>query len=386
VDLVDLASLLDDQGCRVTAAIGPDMPIEDLPFEELEIGNQRVLFHQRMIGSATVEKDYIVYQMDQTTGELRARKSHWRDDLPAVLPDVRVTQAQAQALVAGEVQFSGLYFISPESDVFPLEPTPENPCWAVRSVSENGEYVVAIVDAVSGAILGNGVPPPYTAFSLSGPQLEDPCRRAWESWFINAMEWFDAMGYSTEAVEWPTKAQIQSHIQSNDTALFYELAHSGELSTRFASGCAERSLEFTYASEIEAWMEGYEKMPFTFVGSCFSMCSTDAGTLAHAFRKGSDQNATVVGYCGMSEPQCGECWSYSLLWQDALFYYLSIGYAVKDAFDQANADYPACAGTNDCTRFAGDQDFAIIPKVRRAEARISHQQAGQLPPAEPVEP
>jgi hypothetical protein len=384
VDLSDLAGLLDDRGCRAPDSIRPVFPTENLPFEEFVIGNQRVLFHQRMIGGATVEKDYIVYQLDQATGELLARKSHWREDLPAVLPAVRITQAQAEALVAGEILFSDLYIISPASDVFPLDPTPENPCWAVRSLSESGEYVVTIIDAVSGAILGNGVPPPYTAFSLSGPQMEDPCRHAWGSWFINAMEWFDAMGYSTEELEWPTKAQIQSHIQSDDTAMFYELAHSGGVSTQFASGCDDRTYEFTYASEIEAWMDGYQKMPFTFAGSCFSLCSTGPGTLAHAFSKGSNEDTTVIGYCGMSEPQCGECWSYSLLWQDALFYYLSIGYAVKDAFDQANADYPTCAGVNDCMRFAGDEDFAVVPVVSRAPARIraEKQEAGPLPPAD----
>jgi len=111
-------------------------------------------------------------------------------------------------------------------------------------------------------------------------------------------------------------------------------------------------------------MVGYEKMPFAFLGSCFAMCSMDDGTLAYEFRKGSDEDATVVGYCGMSEPQCSVCWTYSIDWQDALFYYMSLGYAVKDACDQANADYPACA-SGDCMRFAGDEDFAVVPAVPR---------------------
>jgi hypothetical protein len=37
---------------------------------------------------------------------------------------------------------------------------------------------------------------------------------------------------------------------------------------------------------------------------------------------------------------------------------------VKAAFDQANADYPQC-GDNKCMRFSGDQDFAVVPVVRR---------------------
>jgi hypothetical protein len=333
-------------------------------FEKIEIGHMLVYFHQRTIGGATVEKDYIVYQLDKDTGELLARKSHWRDDLPAVLPEVRISREQAEAMVGGEIQFSSLYIISPESDVFPFNPTPDNPCWAVRSIGNHGEYVVTVIDSVSGVILGNGVPPPHTAFSLTGPWYFEPCVGAWTSWSQNAEWWFNAMGYSTEEIEWPTEAKVQSHIQSDETAMFYELAHGG--STSFASGCSSGNYpEYTSAGEIEAWMVGYEKMPFTFVGSCAGMCSTGNGTFAYEFRKGSSENTTVVGYCGMSEPQCEVCWGYSLDWQDALFEYMSLEYAVKDAFDLANADYPVCSSQN-CMRFAGDEDFAVVPPVLRA--------------------
>jgi hypothetical protein len=183
-------------------------------FEEIEIGSMLVYFHQRMIGEATVEKDYIVYQLDKDTGELLARKSHWRTDLPAILPRPRISREQAEAMVNRDVQFSDLYIISPESNVFPLNPTPKNPCWTVRSVGEDGEYVVTIIDAVSGVILGKGVPPPYSAFSLTGPIYFNPCSSSWSSWSQNAEMWFNAMGYSTEEIVWPIEAEIQSHIQS----------------------------------------------------------------------------------------------------------------------------------------------------------------------------
>ena len=49
---------------------------------ETETSSLRVHFHQRTIGEAIVEKDYIVYQLDKDTSELVARKSHWRNDLP----------------------------------------------------------------------------------------------------------------------------------------------------------------------------------------------------------------------------------------------------------------------------------------------------------------
>jgi hypothetical protein len=346
----------------------------DRSFEEIEIGNVVVYWHQRTIGEATVEKDYIVYQLDKNTGELLARKSHWRDDLPDVLPRDLISQEQAETFVGGEIHFSGLYIISPESDVFPIHPTPDHPCWVVRGIVEDDGLVVVLIDAVIGQTLGYGVPPPYTAFSLTGPWYFGPCSGAWDAWSGNAAWWFDEMGYSTEEVVWPTEATVQSHIQSTSTAMFYELAHGG--STNFASGCiGGTSPEYTYAAEIEAWMAGYEKMPFSFIGSCDGMTSTGDGTFAYEFRKGSNERATVVGYSGMSQSQCENCWIYSLSWQNALFGYMSLGYAVKDAFDQANADYPVCALPN-CVRFAGDEHFAVWPPVPRVPLVLSGQLVG----------
>ncbi len=336
---------------------------DDKHFEEVEIGTMRVYFHQRMIGGATVEKDYIVYQLDEDTGRLLARKSHWREDVSDFTPLALIARERAERLAGGEIQFSSLYIISPESDVFPIYPTPRNACWVVRTLRENYGLQVVVVDAVTSQIRGHGVPPPYDAFSLTGPWYFYPCSGSWDAWSGNAAGWFDAMGYSTEEVVWPTQSKVQSHVQSHVTAMFYELAHGG--SSYFASGCVNgQAEEYTYASEIETWISGYEKMPFAFIGSCDGMTSTGDGTFAYEFRKGSNDDATVVGYSGMSQYQCDNCWTYSIDWQDALFGYMSSGYAVKDAFDQANADYPVCATPN-CMRFAGDEDFAVYPPVKR---------------------
>jgi hypothetical protein len=62
-------------------------------------------------------------------------------------------------MAEGLVESSRLYIISPDSDVFPLDPTPENPCWVVRSLNRS-RVVILIIDAVSGEILDNGIPPP----------------------------------------------------------------------------------------------------------------------------------------------------------------------------------------------------------------------------------
>jgi len=345
-------------------------------FEEAEIGDKIVYFCQRKIDEAIVEKDSIVYQFDKDTGELLAKRMHWRNNLPEHLSHSMIAKEQAESLVEGEVQFSRLCIISPESDVFPIKPTPRNPCWIVRSI-DNGNLVVAIIDAMNGEILGYGIPPPYsafsppalcTAFSMSGPQYFNPCSGIWYEWYKNAEFWFNEMGYSTESVEWPTEEKIKSHIQSNETAMFYEIAHSGGRSDQFKSGCVSGSEpEYTYAYEVEDWIANYTKMPFAFLASCFSMCNTSDGSLSYAFRKGSMENTVTIGYCNMSDEKCFTCWIYSLDWQDTLFDYMNQSYTVKSAYDEANADYPCCTETG-CIRFVGDENFKAVPKVKRVPA------------------
>ena len=127
-------------------------------------------------------------------------------------------------MVEGEIQFSKLYILSPDSDVFPIKPTPENPCWVVTSINE-GHMEMIIIDAVTGGKLGNGIPPPSNAFALSGPVSKQPCSGDWSDWSENAEYWFNEMGYNTETAIWPTEDEVKNHIQSNDTMLFYETAH-----------------------------------------------------------------------------------------------------------------------------------------------------------------
>jgi hypothetical protein len=329
----------------------------DKEFEQLEIGDSIVYFHQRMIDDAIVEKDFIVYEFNRTTGELIDKTVHWLSGLPEHIT-IDITKEKAESMVEGEVQFTELYIISPDSDVFPLDPTPENPCWVVRSIDDDNS-IVTIIDAITGEMLGHGVPPPEGGFTLSGPQYSNPCSGVWTGWYQNAASWFNTMGYVTEAVEWPTETQVMNHIQNPDTSLFYELAHGS--STYFSSGCTGgTNYEYTYASEIETWISSYRKMPFTFIGSCGGMCDTGDNTLSYEFGKGSSIDTATVGYCGMAEEHCSSCWSYSIQWQDALFTYMNNGDAVKTAFDKAQVDYPMCASAPSCLRFAGDESFAVV--------------------------
>lgn len=132
----------------------------DKEFKKYETAYSIVYDHQRMIDEAVVEGDYTAYRFDRTTEELIEKGVHWRDDLPEYLPPI-ISREEAESMVEGEIQFSTLLFLSLESDVFPIEPTPQNPCWAVRILDDRG-YVkdVIVIDAVEGKVVGHSVPPP----------------------------------------------------------------------------------------------------------------------------------------------------------------------------------------------------------------------------------
>ncbi|MHC4647438.1 MAG: choice-of-anchor Q domain-containing protein [Planctomycetota bacterium] len=331
-------------------------------FKELVIGEKIVYWQQRKVGPAIVEKDQIVYHFDKGTHELLDLRISWREDVPETLPKLAVSREQGESMVKGTVEFTELYIISPESDVFPIEPTPTNPCWVVTSIDDTGEMVKTVVDAVKAKVVGYGiVPPTYTSFSTTGPDWGE-CTPYWGWHRGNARYWFDKMGYTTEIVGAPAETKIKSHVQSFDTAMFYEIGHGG--STSFFAGCNEGVPYDVTASKIEDWIQDYPKMPFTFIASCGGMCSTGDNTFSYEFRKGSTERATTVGYCGMAESKCSRCWDYSLDWQSFLFAHMNQGHTVKEAFDYANSWRPAC-GDNQCMRFEGDEHFRVVPLIKR---------------------
>jgi hypothetical protein len=332
----------------------------DRQFEDFEIGGKIVYFHQRVFEGVLIERDYINYQFDRATGVLLSKKMHWREDLPEHLARPVLSREDAEAMVPGQVQRADLYLISPESYVYPVRPVPENPCWVVRTL-DGDRIVITIIDSVTGRIVGNGVPPPYNAFSITGPG-DCPPTWDWRYWSQNAAHWFNTMGYSAESVVYATLEQIRGNIKSDENAMFYEIDHGGSDSFRY--GCDNGSWLSLQAFKVGFWIANFAKMPFTFLSSCDGMCDLGPGTFSYEFRKGSFENTATVGYCGMSTAGCADCWDWSVEWQDALFGYMSQGFSVKSAFDQANADYPVCGGYG-CMRFAGDESFAVVPAVTR---------------------
>lgn len=337
---------------------------DDRIFTRLEIDKIKMVsfFHRRKIGEVIVEKDFIRYQFDTESEELIEEKKQWRTGLPKQVTPV-ITKEQAESMVEGSVTTSKLFFISPESDVFPIKPTPENPCWILWS-RDGEKQIITIFDAMTGEKLGYGVPPPYEGFSCYGPDWgdcpQDPIEY-WNNHAESARSWFETMGYSTEKVGNASEAKIQGHIQSDSTAMFYELNHGGSWS--FHNYC-DSSIT---ASEVDTWMASYANMPFTFLGSCDGMCDQTDNHLSYEFRKGSNIDTVTVGYCGMSSPSCeSDCWPDAVSWQNELFDWMSGGHTVEYAFYRANLAFPDCSGANNCMRFAGDITLTMVPEVTRS--------------------
>ena len=344
----------------------------DRVFTRLENTKIKIVsfFHRRKIGEAIVEKDFVRYQFDTETGNLIEEKRKWREGLPDRVTPV-TTREQAESMVEGEATSSSLYIISPESEIFHIKPTPKNPCWVVWSI-DGERQILTVIDAVTGQKLGYGTPPPYEGFSLGGPN-HGSCSPYYTQYAANAEYWFETMGYNTEMVDCPNDAKVQSHIQSDSTAMFYELAHGG--SEDFRNECYDD--EKIFAIQVDAWIGSYASMAFAFIGSCLGMCDTGDNTFTEEFRKGLDEDTVVVGYCGMSWNQCkDDCWGDAMAWQTELFSRMNNGYSVASAYYYANLDYPNCADQgHNCMRIAGDTGLRFagtyggknIPEVRRSK-------------------
>ena len=88
----------------------------DKEFQEVEISDFLVYFHQRVISNekytALVEANQIVYKFDKKTNELIEKKIDWRKDLPKKLPEIKVTKEQVESMVKGQVTSSNLMYIA----------------------------------------------------------------------------------------------------------------------------------------------------------------------------------------------------------------------------------------------------------------------------------
>jgi len=352
----------------------------------IDIGTKEVYWNQRMVGEAIVEGATTVVQFDPAASEYVEVLSLRNDVIDSAILQPVLLKAEVESLVLSTcgsctIGESQLFILMPDSAIFPVTSEPTHPSWVVYAkAGQNPDgttrQVISIFDSVTGDFLGYGVSPPvYSALSINGPDwgaTYPNCNPIWHSHMMSAKNAFDGMGYSTEGIDNPTDAQVQSHIQSGDTALFYELDHGGSYS--FHNDCPD-SVSIT-STEVATWIASYTKMPFTFVGSCEGLCNTGAGTFSHAFRKGSTTGTSAVGYCHMeydsTDPwSCTQCWGNSINWQNDLFNRLKNGETVKNAFDNALADYPMCGSGSTCMRFDGDPNLKLSPVVIRGSLPIA---------------
>jgi len=344
------------------------------------IGDKLVYWNQRMVGNAIVEGATTVVQFNPGNLQYIELQSLRPDVVDADVLNPVLTEGDLVPRVVGIFQKAQLYILKPDSIVFPVTNNPifnpTHPSWVVYSSAGidsegNNRLVISIFDSVTGDFLGNGTPPPYTALSIDGPDwgATSPCNGIWHDWMMSAKNGFDDMGYSTEGIDVATAAQIQGHVQSSTTALFYELDHGG--STGFHNICPDSTGNIS-GNDVGTWISGYTKMPFAFIGSCGGLCSNGPGTFSYEFRKGDTIGTAAVGYChmdwtgsGSETYDCTQCWGNSVAWQDDLFDRLKNGETVKNAFDHALADYPMCGSGSSCMRLDGDQSLKLVPVVNR---------------------
>jgi hypothetical protein len=95
------------------------------------------------------------------------------------------------------------------------------------------------------------------------------------------------------------------------------------------------------------------------------MCSQGPNTFSHEFRKGSNVDSAIVGYCGMSSAACAQCWTHSIDWQTELFSHMADGDTVATAAAAADSTWPTCASGN-CMLFVGDTNLTLVPVVFRS--------------------
>jgi len=352
-------------------------------WQQTETDEYDVYFAERTIngaaGSAIVELDQDVYAFSKADGTLFYQKTDFRTDLPRQLPEGLITKEAAEALVEGESKRSDLYYISPDSTVFPQENLPSNfdrtnPVWVIWSTDANGFAKVTVINAATGEVLGNGINPPAAAYALTGPLdcNADGTNNGELNYYRDiAASWFNRLGYTTTSVSFPSREDVKSQVQNSNVELFFSVAHSN--SQKIVPSCDPnfrgpigegKGYKFVSNTDIESWIKNVPAKKLAYLMGCDSLCSTGQGTLSYAFRKGSNVGTTTVGFCGLGDTDghCQSCLNMLGNWQNSFFTRVADeGLTVKKSFDLANVAWPTCL-KNQCTRFAGDANFRLVPK------------------------
>jgi len=128
----------------------------DEEFDRYQHGNITIFFHQRMVGEAIVEGDFLNYRFDSETGELVGKSSNWRENMPSSLPTV-ISESEALEK-AGGGEYAQLYYLSPNSTIY--RPAPETPVWVVWHPHKPDRWGnVTVIDAITCEFIAFGIPP-----------------------------------------------------------------------------------------------------------------------------------------------------------------------------------------------------------------------------------
>jgi len=225
--------------------------------------------------------------------------------------------------------------------------------WHDYALTKDGNNWELTVDGIQRVNCNNASSPDYAGLVV---------KFQGDFWSIKSKQaayWFDTIGYSTEGMGYPSQNQVKSHIQSSDTAVWFSVGHNG--GSYQVSGCYPKPYNAIFASDIKTWIEGYTKMPFSFILGCNAGDQASDKSLGYALRKGALEGAVTIHTAG--DPG----WWYAA-WTDVFFSRLEQGYTVREAFNEALADYPVMQYL---MRLTGDGSLRLWPLLER----------GTLPPS-----
>lgn len=322
---------------------------DKLLLEDKIIGDIHVKYWIHVIDGIVIKNDYILLQENQNDNNIIKYEKEWNDiqvfglDITNMnLNSVRINENfvlwKEKVLFLEKNDLKNFYSLEKNQD-FPLL------CWEIRY--KNGH---TILYNDFGEIIGKGIPAPNEGFSLSGyndASYPDP----WLDWRLNADSWFKKWCDSATSISLPSVPVISSYVTNPDLNIFFEIAHSIGLPTRFQ---ANGEGIFYTADQIQIDMANRDPLRFAMLCSCEAMRDVGPGTLSYEFRKGEIEDTVTVGYVGMAS--CPG-WSVSLPWQDYMFYAMEANYTIQESFNLACAEYPIIS---DCVVFVGDSSLKIF--------------------------
>ncbi len=304
------------------------------------IGDRRVKYWEHVIDNVFVKNDSILLHMNLRYNKVLEYTRIW-SDVEVISLNFGKGEFKENCLWKRKVVFPdaddcGLFYTFYDEQEYPLF------CWEVRY--NNGNTIFYNFNEIP---IGYGIPAPSSGFAIQGYGDLN-----WKYWRENAQEWYSKWYGSVNSISNPSINQISYFIKndSTNTELFYVIAHSDGLSTRFL---ANKDVYYE-ASQLHYDMSNRSPMKLAVLCCCSAMTDTGPGTLSYEFRKGEMSNTVIIGYVEMGN--CSD-WIQSLDWQDYLFEKVDKGFTVKKAFDSACAQYPKIA---DYVKFVGDPNLKII--------------------------